>query len=174
MDRRSRVQHKHLSQYFRFSIVDKAAGNFAIMCAKWSEQRLEDALHSATYTLVQTPTATIAAEINKQCNEFNIPQLFAKSTDNRGRAAYTIPVTALPQLYLILKAHKCPIAARPICSTAGTQLANIARAIVKPLNLCREVYAEIWQRISQHFGFTTTASWMIKQTQKSSTDYERY
>jgi hypothetical protein len=163
-DRRSRAQHKHLSQYFRFSMVDKAAGNFAIMCAKWSEQRLEDALHSATYTLVQTSTATIAEEINKQCNEFSIPQLFAKSTDNRGRASYTIPVTTLPQLYLILKAHKCPIAARPICSTAGTQLANIARAIVKPLNLCREVYAEIWQRISQHFGFATTASWMIKQS----------
>lgn len=156
---KARHQFETLSSHFRFSQVDKAAGTFAVMCTQWCRQQLTNSLHSDTYTEVQTTTALdVAKNIISKCRQLNIPVLNTKTTLDSGKVVYKDPATSLPRLYLILKAHKTPVAPRPICSTSGTQIANIAKAIVPALNLCIQTYVDVWFKVADYLTFSTTAS----------------
>jgi hypothetical protein len=158
-------QFHSLSKHFMFSTVDKAAGSFAIMCTTWSKQRLHSILTSDAYVKVQSVTAVqIGHRIATKCQQLHIPLLKCKTQLHNGKVVYQEPSISLPRMYLILKAHKTPVAARPICSTSGTQIANIAKSIVPAINLCIETYVDIWCKVAEYLTFSTTASWILKQS----------
>ena len=165
IEKRAMRQYDELSKHFRFSTTDKAAGSFAIICTTWCKQQLQDHLTSDAYVRVQSTTAeVIARNLANKCQSLGLPVLKDRRLLHNGKAVYTDPAAGLPRLYLTLKAHKTPVKGRPICSTAGTQLSNIAKAIVPALNLGIETYDNIWCRVADYLTFSSTASWILKQS----------
>ena len=157
-------QHQYLSQFFRFSLVDKAADRFAVMCNKWSKQRLNASLQSTAYQQIHDPLADVTAHINTACTQAGIPLQMAPRKNADGETVYDTPTLELPRMYLILKAHKTPISTRVICIGVNTQNANIAKTLVPALNLCLEAFNDLWVHVAQHFHFSALSSWIVQRS----------
>ena len=56
-------QWRELSAYFRFTTVDKAPGSFAILCNKWTKDKIKNTLQSDTYESTDTTAADIGQTV---------------------------------------------------------------------------------------------------------------
>jgi hypothetical protein len=160
-NRRFREQLALLHNHFVFTLVDKAANSYAIVCKKHLSFLLPHKhLNVAHFARVpRLGELGYSLPILTQLARYGIPR-----DSNPHDLSHPQSFNDVPFCYATLKMHKDPFATRMLVAVAHTLLAALSRLLSYFLQACIEELHSIWIRLGLLIGIDVKGCWIVKNS----------